>query len=218
MTLEPNTTASTPRKLALIVGVNEAKESEQAALRFAQASAVRLAEALAAPACGFSIHNEAPLLGPAATAANVRRTTLKLLRTLTAPDDLLVIVFIGHGIPLPGDERDDVLLATADLDIVAAEADSSDWLGLQGAAADPKDGVVTAESLASHVAKSSVEQIVCFGPETGTLPLAYAPAWIRRSAAPRQPWVNVPPRPMPALSGLPNQTSRSYHIAKPSGL
>ena len=242
MTLEPNTTASTPRKLALIVGVNEAKESEQAALRFAKASAVRLAEALAAPACGFSIHNEAPLLGPAATAANVRRTTLKLLRTLTAPDDLLVIVFIGHGIPLPGDERDDVLLATADLDIVAAEADSSDclstnWLlkhalqytgpgsvllllgcchagavgeqqlrpelqqlarrlsalglqlgqqhhgrarmrrvlaavgsqeraheadgmtefvrrlidGLQGAAADPKDGVVTAESLASYV-------------------------------------------------------------------
>ncbi|HEU4323414.1 MAG TPA: caspase family protein, partial [Roseiflexaceae bacterium] len=85
------------RKVALVIGVNGLPASGQPELRYAEASAARLAELLARPACGFELHGGEPLLGAQATSEAIRTALLDLAREL-GPDDLLLISFTGHGV------------------------------------------------------------------------------------------------------------------------
>ena len=92
------------RRLALVIGVNEAAQSYLPPLKHAIDDATKMAEVLH-DACGFELF-EPPLVGANATSANVKRAILAMARQ-RSDNDFLLLYFSGHGQP-------DVFLVTHD--------------------------------------------------------------------------------------------------------
>jgi tetratricopeptide (TPR) repeat protein len=111
-------TAATPspgRRLALVVGVNEAPPSAYLArLQCAESSAAELSQVLQS-SCDFELFMP-PLLGEQATTAAVQHAIRKLALQRTA-QDFLLFYFAGHGYPMsdPVEQRN-IYLVTHDFD------------------------------------------------------------------------------------------------------
>ncbi len=96
-----------------MIGVNDSPQSGLAPLRYAEATAQQIASALAAPACGFTLHGDGPLLGDQATTDAVRSAVFAARRA-AGRDGMLLIYYIGHARYLTWSSgRSDVFLVTA---------------------------------------------------------------------------------------------------------
>jgi len=94
ISLPPNANTTSPR-IALVIGINHSPTSGLAPLRHAEATAQQVASALAAPACGFTLHGDAPLIGDRATTDAVRSAVFAARRA-AGRDGMLLIYYIGH--------------------------------------------------------------------------------------------------------------------------
>ena len=101
------------RRLALVIGVNEAAQSNLLPpLKHAVDDATKMAEVLH-DACGFELF-EPPLVGANATSANVKRAILAMARQ-RSDNDFLLLYFSGHGQPMTiSGDQPDVFLVTHD--------------------------------------------------------------------------------------------------------
>uniref|UniRef100_UPI00260E5ABA NB-ARC domain-containing protein n=1 Tax=uncultured Chloroflexus sp. TaxID=214040 RepID=UPI00260E5ABA len=112
ISLPPNANTTSPR-IALVIGINHSPTSGLAPLRHAEATAQQVASALAAPACGFTLHGDAPLIGDRATTDAVRSAVFAARRA-AGRDGMLLIYYIGHARYLTWSSgRSDVFLVTA---------------------------------------------------------------------------------------------------------
>ncbi len=106
------------RRLALVIGVDAAPHAQTAGLRDTL-NATRDAEAIAqvlTESCGFELLTPAPLMGQAATSADVRRAVLQLERD-RGEHDFLLLYFAGHGHLMESDGgQHDIFLVTHDFD------------------------------------------------------------------------------------------------------
>src|SRR5437588_8901310 len=85
------------RRIALVIGVNEASDSNLPPLRHAAADAEGIAEVLQQH-CGFELLMP-PLLGENATSERIKTAVLELAWGRTERDFLL-LYFSGHGQPM----------------------------------------------------------------------------------------------------------------------
>ncbi|HEY7419898.1 MAG TPA: caspase family protein, partial [Ktedonobacteraceae bacterium] len=104
------------RRLALVIGVDAAPSAQAARLR-EELNATHDAEVIAqvlTKCCGFELLTSSPLLGEAATSAQVKRAVLQLARERNE-QDFLLLYFAGHGHLIEADGgRHDILLVTHD--------------------------------------------------------------------------------------------------------
>src|SRR5437764_1483685 len=120
------------RRIALLVGVDQAPRSYAPALHHAEADAQAMAEVL--PQYGRFTCPQPPLLGEQATSGAVKKAILSLLRACTE-EDVLLLYFSGHGVPLPIERADQpgvdlVYLVTSDFCESEAEDDPTLHLSL----------------------------------------------------------------------------------------
>ncbi|MBP1468917.1 tetratricopeptide repeat protein, partial [Candidatus Chloroploca sp. M-50] len=120
-----------PPNIALVIGVNGGPETGLAPLRFAEETAQQVARALVAPACGFTLHGDGPLLGAAATTDAVRRAIFDARRA-AGRTGLLLIYYIGHGRYVEvGRSSSDVFLVTHNFRPGDARDDPNAHLSMQ---------------------------------------------------------------------------------------
>jgi tetratricopeptide (TPR) repeat protein len=120
------------RRSGIIIGVNRAPLAPNLATLTAPEQAARdLADVLRSTASQFAIPDANLLLGEQATVPAIKGTIRAALRSLAA-DDVLLISFCGHGVPLqlPPHGRD-VFLATADYDPVEVADDPEAGLSMR---------------------------------------------------------------------------------------
>lgn len=111
------------RRLALVIGVNEAPQSHLGPLNYALNDAESMAKTLQEH-CGFSLLRP-PLLGTEATSSNVRKAVLALARERT-DNDFLLLYFSGHGQPMTvSGDQSDIYLVTSDFNERDAEEDEN---------------------------------------------------------------------------------------------
>lgn len=111
------------RRLALVIGVNEAPHSHLDPLNYALNDAEAIAQTLQEH-CGFTLL-QLPLLGPDATSANVKKAVLALARQRD-DNDFLLLYFSGHGQPMTvGGDQPDIYLGTSDFSETDTEADEN---------------------------------------------------------------------------------------------
>lgn len=111
------------RRLALVIGVNDAPLSDLPSLHYAVNDAEAMAEVLQQQ-CGFTLMRP-PLLGADATSANVKKAILALARQ-RSDNDFLLLYFSGHGQPMLVDgDQPDIYLATHDFAEGEVEEDNT---------------------------------------------------------------------------------------------
>jgi WD40 repeat protein len=111
------------RRLALVIGVNEAPQSHLPPLNYALNDAESMAQTLQEH-CGFTLL-QPPLLGSDATSANVKKAVLALARERT-DTDFLLLYFSGHGQPMTiGGDQPDIYLVTSDFSERDTEEDEN---------------------------------------------------------------------------------------------
>src|SRR5947209_5861709 len=114
---------SSERRIALVVGVDEAPSSDHPTLRHAVADANAMAEVLE-QWCNFELL-EKPLVNEYATSANIKRAILDIKRNRN-DNDFLLFYFSGHGFPWSLEVGgDDVYLVTHDFSQVEVSDDPS---------------------------------------------------------------------------------------------
>jgi branched-chain amino acid transport system substrate-binding protein len=119
-------------KHALVVGVDTSlKAPALAGLRYAQTDALGISWLLTRSPSGFTLVNNAPLVGAGASTTNVRQAIVSLLAGKSA-DDLLLFYFIGHSYPLLiGENTPEFYLVTADFNPDQARKDPSAYLSFR---------------------------------------------------------------------------------------
>ncbi|MGH2510000.1 MAG: caspase family protein, partial [Ktedonobacteraceae bacterium] len=112
--LENSTMASSDRRIALVVGINNSKASSQLeTLRHAEEDAYEVYRALRQDMCGFDTIDPV-LTGDKAETGNVRSAILRLIAK-KAEQDFLLFYFIGHAQPVKTkDDQSDIYLVTYD--------------------------------------------------------------------------------------------------------
>ncbi len=111
------------RRLALVIGVNEAPHAHLAPLNYALDDAESVAKTLQ-DHCGFTLLRPA-LLGAEATSANVKKAVLFLARQ-RADNDFLLLYFSGHGQPMTiSGDQPDIYLVTSDFSETDTEEDET---------------------------------------------------------------------------------------------
>jgi hypothetical protein len=83
------------RRIALIVGVNNAPRSEKASAKHALDDAKAMAEVLQQDYCGFELLTT-PLIDEGASSARVKEAVIRLIED-RGDDDLILFYFSGHG-------------------------------------------------------------------------------------------------------------------------
>ncbi|OAN41709.1 hypothetical protein A6A03_18840 [Chloroflexus islandicus] len=115
----------------MVIGVNGGPETGLAPLRYAEDTARSVATALTAPASGFTLYGNEPLLGAAATTDAVRQAIFNA-RRMVASDGLLLLYFIGHGRYVTDQSgHSDVFLVTYNFRPDDAREDPSAHLSLE---------------------------------------------------------------------------------------
>ena len=118
-----DTFSSGQRRLALVIGVNEAANSSLPALKHSIADATKMAEVLR-DSCGFELF-QPPLLGEYATSERVKSAVLALARE-RGENDFLLLYFSGHGLPMTiSGDQPDIYLATHNFSEREAEEDET---------------------------------------------------------------------------------------------
>jgi hypothetical protein len=111
------------RRIALVIGVNGAPNSQLPPLNHATADAGAMAEVLQQH-CNFELL-EPPLLNEQATSDRVKDAVRRLARNRSA-DDFLLLYFSGHGQPMFIEaERRDIYLATSNFSELDVEEDEA---------------------------------------------------------------------------------------------
>lgn len=111
------------RRIALVIGVNEAPNSHLPPLNHAAADAEAMAEVLRQN-CNFELV-EPPLLNEQATSDRVKDAVRRLARNRSA-EDFLLLYFSGHGQPMFIEaERRDIYLVTSNFTELDVEEDES---------------------------------------------------------------------------------------------
>ncbi|HEY6287184.1 MAG TPA: caspase family protein, partial [Ktedonobacteraceae bacterium] len=111
------------RRIALVIGVNEAPNSHLVPLSHAAADAEAVAEVLQQH-CNFELL-EPPLVNEQATSDRVKDAVRRLARNRSA-DDFLLLYFSGHGQPMFIEaERRDIYLATNNFSEIDVEEDEA---------------------------------------------------------------------------------------------
>jgi uncharacterized caspase-like protein len=121
---------SVGRRVALVVGVNYAPESDLSQLECAENDAQTVAVKLRQAECRFELANS-PLCGHQATTHAVKEALLDMVGELGS-DDLLLFYFSGHGKPvhIPAEELD-VYLVTYDFKEKRIKQDENAHLSLR---------------------------------------------------------------------------------------
>jgi hypothetical protein len=115
--------AENGRRIALVIGVNEAPDSHLPPLNHAAADAGAMAKVLQQQ-CNFELL-EPPLLNEQATSDRVKDAVRRLARNRSA-DDFLLLYFSGHGQPMFIEaERRDIYLATSNFNEIDVEEDEA---------------------------------------------------------------------------------------------
>lgn len=123
MSSENQSSVEPERRLALVIGVNEAPHAHLTPLHYALDDAESMAKILQ-DHCGFTLLSP-PLLGVEATSANVKKAVLSLARQRTN-NDFLLLYFSGHGQPMTVDgDRSDIYLVTSDFSETDTEEDET---------------------------------------------------------------------------------------------
>ena len=124
-----STTAGTGKRIALVIGVNAAANSNLPSLKHAVADAETIADVLQRN-CNFELLVP-PLVGEKATSAEVKRAVQGLARNRN-DEDFLLLYFRGHGQPMTieADCRD-VYLVTHDFNEVEVEEDENAHLSMR---------------------------------------------------------------------------------------
>src|SRR6266487_2375500 len=111
------------RRIALVIGVNHAPNSQLPLLNHAAADARAMAQVLQQH-CNFELL-EPPLLNEQATSDRVKDAVRRLARNRSA-DDFLLLYFSGHGQPMFIEaERRDIYLATSNFNELDVEEDEA---------------------------------------------------------------------------------------------
>src|SRR6266702_2442461 len=111
------------RRLALVIGVNEASHSHLDPLNYAINDAEAMARILQEQ-CGFTLPIP-PLIGAEATSSNVKKAVLAFARQRTDADFLL-LYFSGHGQPMTvSGDQSDIYLVTSDFSESETEEDDT---------------------------------------------------------------------------------------------
>ncbi len=101
------------RRIALVVGVNDAPRSEKVSLKHALDDAKAIAEVLQQDYCGFELLTT-PLLDEGASSAKVKEAVIRLIED-RGDDDLILFYFSGHGDQINAyNGQQDVFLVTDD--------------------------------------------------------------------------------------------------------
>ncbi len=123
MSSENQSLMGNERRLALVIGVNEAPQSHLPPLNYALNDAESMAQTLQDD-CGFTLL-QPPLLGSEATSANVKKAVLALARQRTN-NDFLLLYFSGHGQPMTiSGDQSDIYLVTSDFSETDTEEDET---------------------------------------------------------------------------------------------
>jgi len=123
--------AASPRRIALVVGVNGQPVPGRTALKYAVHDAQEMAKALQEDYCGFELFRPDPLLGEQATTAQVRYAVFDLIDKLQ-DGDFGLFFFSGHAEAIPiGADIDDVYLVTHDFNAAHIKHDKSAHLSLR---------------------------------------------------------------------------------------
>ena len=118
-----DTFSSGQKRLALVIGVNEAVNSALPTLKHAVDDATKMAEVLR-DSCGFELFQPS-LLGEYATSERVKSTVLALARE-RGKNDFLLPYFSGHGQPMTiSGDQPDIYLATHNFSEREAEEDET---------------------------------------------------------------------------------------------
>ncbi|GAB4204572.1 MAG: hypothetical protein OHK0022_29850 [Roseiflexaceae bacterium] len=118
-----------PRRLALVVGVNQALALAYPPLRFAEGDARAVAAALEAAPCGFAV----TLLQGAEASTRALQIAIDDLLGEAGPQDELLFYFAGHALPVePANPHSDVLLVTGDFDPARARRNPALFLAMSG--------------------------------------------------------------------------------------
>jgi hypothetical protein len=113
--------AATGKRIALVIGVNDAPSSQLPPLHHAAADAENMAQVLQQH-CHFELL-EPPLLNEQATSDRVKAAVRRLARNRAA-DDFLLLYFSGHGQPMFIEaERRDIYLVTSNFTELDVEED-----------------------------------------------------------------------------------------------
>jgi uncharacterized caspase-like protein len=109
------------RRIALVIGVNHAPNSQLPPLQDAAADAEKMAEVLQQH-CNFDLL-EPPLLNENVTSDRVKKAVRKLARQ-RADEDFLLLYFSGHGQPMTVEaDQPDVYFVTNDFNEIDVEED-----------------------------------------------------------------------------------------------
>lgn len=101
------------RRIALVVGVNDAPRSGKPSIKYALDDTKAMAEILQQDYCGFELLTT-PLIGERASSANVKEAVIKLIED-RGDDDLILFYFSGHGDQINAyNGQQDVFLVTND--------------------------------------------------------------------------------------------------------
>jgi uncharacterized caspase-like protein len=120
---DASTTPGIGKRIALVIGVNAAPNSNLSPLNHAVADAKTIADVLQQH-CNFELLIP-PLIGEKATSAEVKRAVQRLARGRN-DEDFLLLYFSGHGQHMTIEsERSDVYLVTHDFDAVEVEEDEN---------------------------------------------------------------------------------------------
>ncbi len=111
------------RRIALVIGVNDAENSHTPPLHHAVDDAQKMAEVLQ-NSCGFELL-EPPFVGANATSTNIKRAILAMVRQ-SSDNDFLLLYFSGHGQPMTvNGDQPDVYLVTHDFNEQDVEDDEA---------------------------------------------------------------------------------------------
>jgi len=110
------------RRIALIVGVNDAPRSGKSPLKYALDDARAMAEVLQQDYCGFKLLTT-PLIDEEASSAKVKEAVIRLIKD-RKDDDLILFYFSGHGDQINAyNGQQDVFLVTNDYSPEMAQSD-----------------------------------------------------------------------------------------------
>ncbi len=117
------------KRLAIVVGVNNSSVTplNWKKLHFAEKDAEEVAHHLKQEACNFQLVKP-PLIGKGATADNIRKAIVDLVKERTK-DDFLLFYFSGHAQPMP--INDDIYFVTDDFNKDNVKIDNEGYISMR---------------------------------------------------------------------------------------